>query len=691
MSTPIAKLVIADPRSDGYVIKSAWGLDWPMTTADRTRQLAGPYANAAFESPVWYRDGVIPLPELGAVMLDYSWGNSDMVLGSWIQNSSYWREVQPPGWGGMTWLKGYDGGADEYQALLSSFTIPKNASWGLRFLRSQPPADQIEVPYIALNMNALGTERFCIYLPQDGSGYPRLLYSSDSGANWSILDEFAQDEAVRWAAGAFEQPAWLSCLWVPDHLIIHLGDTGLRWIYYEPGLQIPQGHVLFESEGGQIAFHFDQLAFISPGAIELYNYISAPDFLNDEAADTVEILCQEPDGTEIAAEMVDDENGLYPSATLYSDGDRTPLLYEIQATRPAKHATPVTAVRFDNTDGDTGVFESCEFYCAKDQHGSWFKATLRTAGEYAFGGNEKAQLSVAFNAETPTYVEQVTGYLETPKLVRDAKQPGVIMLHLAAHDRFVRLKNKSAYLLPSFAGWSFQDAFTWLFHECAGIPEAHLTLDAGASEYIYDCPLQHLILQFDQTLKVDAVADALAKAAGRRWGVDRLGQIFTVALGTEVYDGTPEFILDDDTVTEDDFLYFVEIKRDIFALRNRVLCLGKDANGNDQIVSWRWTESMSDPNADAFIGDEWCEVIFAPDGGKPGLTAQFRGTELMQYQRLLKWQTNGKPALFPGHFVAVNVSDIDVAPGTVFKILEKHGTLNPEKGEFITEFMGAAL
>ncbi len=691
-----ANLVIADKRSDGYVEKQAWGLDFPMSTAANVRVIGGAYQNASRQAAEWVMASVIPVPELGAVILEPSWSSADMALSGWLQDSSvYWKEVQPPGIS-ATWIKYYDGLPDQSGRLVYRSTLPKNGSVGLSFLRAQPPADQTGAVTLALILNALGTVQYKLVIAHDGSAYPTLWKSTDVGSSWSEVDQMRTDEALRWATGALCRVEWLRWLWIPDHFIIHLGDGHAPWLYFEPGLDVPQGHPAIEIAGGQAAFHLAQITYPTSGTIERNAGMKGPSFLNDEESDTTQHLGQEPDGTAITTEMLTDSGMVYPKATLTSDGDRTPILHEIQATRPAKHSIPIATVLFDNVaeEDDQGKLVGAEWYCARDGRGSWFKVRLETdgAGSYDFDGNEKAALKVAADTgDALTYYTQVTGYLDSPKRQKSGADPATIVLDLKASDRFIRLKNKDAYMTPSFAGWTFENAWKWLFHECAGIPESHLTLDAGAGDFTFPCPLRNLILKFDQSLSVDVVADRLAAAAGRRWGVDRFGQIFTQALGTIVYDGSPEFVLDEDTATEKDTLLFVDVRRDIFALRNHVICVGQDRDGNDVVCSWQWKDSMSNPAAAAFIGDEWCEVVFAPDGGNPYLTAQFRAAELARYQKLIKWQTDGAAGvdLFPGHYVEVDeVTHIDIPAGTAFEIIEKHGTLKPE-GEIITEFLGA--
>jgi len=659
----VARLIIADKRSEGYPTAHSWGIDFPMTNLDSSRQIAGPYQNAARQRAEWDLTDVIPLPQLNAAVLDGAWGFKDMDLSKdWLQeSSSYWKLVQPPGQQ-TKWIKYYDGRADQIGAVVSRGRLIQNPTWGFRFLRAQPPDGQTDPVYSAITLNALGTVQYQLYIQHDEWHYPSLWKSVDSGASWTQIDSLARDDAARWAAGAFMHADWISCLFIPDHLIFWLGDMPDPWIYHEPELNVPEGHVRVEVGGGQSACHFDELTFAASGTVERLIHLTPPDMINN-VADTMYWYGKWPAGTSISAQMLTDgQDRVYPKATLSSDTKHTPILYSVQGIRPAAHASPTTTTLFDNTqEADKGKLESVEFTVAQNWRGSSFKALLRTTGDYDFTGNEKAQVRVALDIGGElSYTNQVTGFLETPKRRKSGDHPGEVPLELVGHDRFCRLRKKRAWLLPSFAGWNFYDAWYWLMHERAGVPDSELSIDAGASDFVYPCRLGELTLKFDNTLDIVTVADHLARAAGREWGVDQSGAVFTRALGTTPYSGSPDWTLDEDTVTEDDVAYFIDFDRDLFEVCNHQLVIGQDAEGNDVVAVWRHTKSMSDPESDPFIGDDWWQVSVAPDGGNPWLIAAFSGTQLLNYRALLIWETDGKPALFPDHYVAVQTTQLDI-------------------------------
>ncbi|HUU54480.1 MAG TPA: hypothetical protein VMY87_06115 [Armatimonadota bacterium] len=701
----VANLVITDKRSDGHIESHAWGLDFPLANLDRTRRTPGPLQSQAYEIPEWSLTNMQAIPELNAAILACHAGATDMVLSGWTQEvSSYWKEIKPPG-RYHKWLKWYDGRPDQAASLLYKTALPKYPTWRFMFLRAQPPEAQTQPVDIAITLNAMGTIQYQLYLPQlwyeDLGGsqpdtyFPSLWKSVDAGATWTCVDEFMREEASRWLSQAFGRIEYIYCRFVPDHLLFSLGNSEALWCYHEPELDIPQGHVRIEAHGGQTAFHFKLSKYLPDGSLERNIRITPPEFLSAET-DTLRYLGSPGLSGGIAVSMQSEDDQLWPKADLISSGGNywTPIIYEIQATRPATHAEPIATVLFDNIEvpADKRILEDVEFMIASGWRGSHFTARLRTAGEYAFTGNEKAQLAVALDTGGELeYVNQMTGYLDCPKRAIDPRDPGAIILDLTARDRLCRLQNKAARLLPSFAGWSFADAWLWLLHECAGLPETDILLDDDAADYIYPCPLSSLPLKFDSTANLVDVADQLAQAANREWGVNPDGNIFTRIRGGPVYSGEPDWTLDQDTVTEADTVYLVQLERDIFSLRNHVLVLGQDRDGNDVCASWRHLPSVINPDYDPFIGDDWWEVKIAPDGCDPWSIAAYSGTELLSYRALLIWETDGKPALFPDHFVEVYADGLDIPAGTVFRITDKWGRLDARTTQFTTRFGGIIL
>jgi len=262
-----ANLIITDKRSDGYLEKHSWGLDFPMSDLDRTQRVAGLLQNAAMQKPEWALTNIHPLPELNAAILSCHAGSINMSLDDWIQEqSNYWKLTQPPG-RDHYWIKFYDARENQTGSLLSRFRWAKNPTWRLTFLRSQPPYFQTDPIYWAITLNALGSIRYRLTLEQSGSVYPTLEKSTDGGVSWVLVDNLCRDDAAAWADAAFERCDYLYCRFIPDHLIFSLGDSASHWIYHEDDLEIPEGEVRIECGGGAFAFHAKLSQYMPSGTI----------------------------------------------------------------------------------------------------------------------------------------------------------------------------------------------------------------------------------------------------------------------------------------------------------------------------------------------------------------------------------------------------------------------------------------
>ncbi len=707
MLLPVANLVIRDPRADGTVAAGqshSIGLDFPLVDVDQSLEVAGPYQNSARKLSVWKTDSVTAIAKLNAVILACHAGSSNMDLAEWTQDSGLWKEVVPLGWQ-RRWLKFYDASADAAGVITSLSAFPQNPSWCCRFLRAQVPYGQVDPVELSITLNALGTVQYKVSIRQDTDiavydhYYPILYKSTDSGATWEAVDMFQRDDAARWANSAFERVEWIYCRFVPDCLIFNLGDLAEQWIYYEPGLDIPEGSVRVSVSGGQTAIFLHPATYVQTGTIERLQRLLLPELvadntyqqtwlIEDRRANGNSLCSLETDGTYVWPKIVLGANTPYY---------HTPVAYRMQVTRPAVHDAAVDTVLFDNTTiGDKGKLEELEVTVAKDWRGSSFRARIRTAtgaDEYSFRGNEKAAVSTWLDDTVAPIVPvlQMTGYLDSPDYRRNTDP--LIPLEIAGRDLFCRLGNKAAWGLPSFAGWLLSDAWTWLFHERANLPESLLAIDADAYDYELPNPYGDLILKYDATATIINVADQLAAAANREWGVNQSGQVFLRPLGSVQYSGVPDYTLDETTVTQKDHIAFVELTHDLFRSRNHFLVLGTNADGHQVLATHRSTDSVTDPSADPFFGDDWWEVRNAADGADPRLTAASLADELLRDTKFLKWQTYGKDNLFPDMYVAVRVGHLGVPADTVFRVVEKWSKLTFTRTEitYLTEIIGEVV
>jgi hypothetical protein len=193
--------------------------------------------------------------------------------------------------------------------------------------------------------------------------------------------------------------------------------------------------------------------------------------------------------------------------------------------------------------------------------------------------------------------------------------------------------------------------------------------------------------EFGNDVQVTAALDAVVSGRGWMWGVDYLGRIWT---GPEpAYSGTPDFVLDQAAMAEEDRIVAVEAERAAENFRNYVAVFA----GHDDLDAAIWHDEAShrDPSSAAFIGDDWWDVVVAPDEPNPAMLAWQIFTDDRRERCDLVWETAGKPSLRPGMFVQVAVDGLDVPSDAVFQIVEDAGRMDMKRGIFRSLFLARAI
>jgi hypothetical protein len=193
--------------------------------------------------------------------------------------------------------------------------------------------------------------------------------------------------------------------------------------------------------------------------------------------------------------------------------------------------------------------------------------------------------------------------------------------------------------------------------------------------------------EFGHDVEVVDALDAVVADRGWTWGVNEQGRIW---VGPEAqYGGVPDFILDDQAVAEGDRVVRIEAARAEEGFRNYVAVFSS-REGIEAAV-WHDEASHRDPNAAAFIGDDWWEVLVRPDELSPEVLGWQRLQEARRSRCEIVWETLGKPELRPGMFVEARVTDLGVPTGAVFQLVEDVGLMDVERGVFRSLFLARAV
>jgi len=235
-------------------------------------------------------------------------------------------------------------------------------------------------------------------------------------------------------------------------------------------------------------------------------------------------------------------------------------------------------------------------------------------------------------------------------------------------------------------GWGFAQWFRYVLRR-AGVPDALISVvDDG---YVMEAMPErwHGRYEFGNDVEVVAALDEVVRARGWEWGVNELGQLWAGA--EAVYSGVPDFVLDDEAASDEDRIVAVEAERAAEGFRNYVAVFG--ARDGAEAAIWHDEASHHDPEAASFIGDDWWEVLVAPDERDPVLVAWQMLQEARKWRCDVVWETAGKPGLRPGKFVEVRTAGLGVPEGTVFQIREDVGMMDRERGLFRSLFLARAV
>lgn len=303
-------------------------------------------------------------------------------------------------------------------------------------------------------------------------------------------------------------------------------------------------------------------------------------------------------------------------------------------------------------------------------------------------GNNKVSLRVALEptgAGEPDYIDKFTGYLLEPEPAIDDKVPQLRRVTLRAIDG-VGMRLSKHFMVSAIppGGMTLEDWFTLVLNN-AGVPESLIEVDEEVADLTIADPVPRSMprLQFgkDQTV-VNALDEVINNTTGLQWGVRGDGTYF-VRKRPE-YDGTPDWVLDEGTVTDTDVVFAFESTRSSEDFRNYVYVAAKDDYGQLKSVIVRNSASHTDETDDRFIGEDWWKVVLAPDERNPEMRAQLELDESLKPSHNIVWKTCIKD-LSPGQFVRVDVDNFNIPAGTVFEIVEESGEIAGNDGwqEFI--------
>ncbi len=378
-----------------------------------------------------------------------------------------------------------------------------------------------------------------------------------------------------------------------------------------------------------------------------------------------------------------------PTLVFTSDGHARPLCYGVSQI----HSATIGSARTSATNVTGGVIMSARGSCDETWRGATCDFTMRIgADDYAWKGNEKVEVragwsSVTAGVKSDSSSVQFTGYIADLKRRKDPGDLAKVYLDVHCEDGIgARLSGKKKMLYHAcYAGLDAAQVFTEVLTR-AGVASS-LIDTTGLSGRLLPTGERgsDLMWQFAQDYDVVSALDDMAAAMGKFFGVTKDLSYF---MGTRLaYSGTPDYIVDDDSVADTDRIEAISAERANAEFRNYVAAIVRGNTGKltDEVIMYDADSHRATASAD-FIGDDWWEVVMQPEATSAWDLALKRWREVFRRRQVLEWTTAGKHDLWPGHYVQVQAGGLGVPTNTVFRIVTKEWEIREGSGNFICRF-----
>jgi hypothetical protein len=578
----------------------------------------------------------------------------------------------------------YDARPNEWGSVLSKAEFePRVAVWLWRFT---PPDGQGYPVFVEVTLhgNGLGPS-YSVQVPLHDEEYkfPRLWRHDVGQSEPRVVDELQRYDVARLglADGAAEQHLWIEE--TDGVLVINLTGAAEPWVYQPDDGQGPsRGHISVTFRGHCGMFNLQPIRYPSQGNAWPNTFLTIPEWMS-RAPQYLAVTGGQGIVTATEDPQSDPEK-TRPVLTLVSTHSyKRPVVYLLH-----QYHEPEFALGQSEPHSTAGEENLLRLRWQRKLRRGWrFWAELRDWNEaYEWRGNEKVTVRAGWQ-EAQTQV--MVGYLAGPARRREAEEDlGRAKAEIEGRDYIAARLTARKYMTwhGSPVGWNFAQWFSYVLRR-AGVPQALIQVpDDG---YVIQA-MPHKWrsrYQFRHDVSVVDALDEVVRSRGWVWGINEHGQIWA---GPEAeYSGVPDFVLDDNAASEEDRIVRVEAERAADDFRNYAAVF---ASGEGvEAAIWHDEASHRDPEAAAFIGDDWWRVLVAPDERDAWLVGWQLLQEARKWRCDIVWETLGKPHLRPGMFVEVRTDGLGIPEGAVFEILEDVGMLDRQQGTFRSIFLARAI
>jgi len=348
-------------------------------------------------------------------------------------------------------------------------------------------------------------------------------------------------------------------------------------------------------------------------------------------------------------------------------------------------------VPLDTFGAPTFKLLECSGQVGENWRGSSVTATLQN-----LPGNDlnfaKSNSKVIVNVQaTGAPVTLFTGYVTPPEQeMRPGARLGATssaktVAKLSAQDIIeARLAKKQMMFHCSYEGWTEGAAFAHILNR-AGVPSALISIDAACVNVLNRDSTTtspdgkqrgKRKFRFSPDCEVISALDSIAKANGRRWGVNAAGVVFLapklahVTWGADPQTDPTHHTLDYDSLVAEDLVDSFRSTLTVSDFRNFLLVMVGEGNDAAAKVITD-TASMWTDTATNFVGDIWSRFVAFPDGSDLDAIAVALWDEIATWHHYVEWGMKDRPQIMPDHEVRMQVPTNLVADNAVFRVLSK--------------------
>ena len=735
-----ANIIIDNAHCDGMVTQLGVGRDWealePRDDAPGyTPDIDGQYS-------WWYQDVFEYVDILRAIGPIRTFTRANMAASAWALQGK-WRLGSSAGQSQYRMLEFYDGRPGLYSlgqwgkaTSVSSSLGPNLHFWVWRCGQAQGETDPI---MFAIHLRPASGVEYALCFPGQGAAgqyhtdttgisdaqtaEPSLWGLVPGEDKWTVIDRRKQGAAP--TVGAIGEAPKLEIIrleYDDGMLLVRTGEHdkgwafGGKWQSYggtEQTFALTAGIVEVRVIGHTAKFAMASLTAPTGKVLLPHKYLQMESAYNPTPV--YHNIAHVPAGTTlttVADARPGAPNHIRPAVTFGTSGGARPLLYCVQEYRTAR-IDSADSVPLDTYQADSFTLMECSGQVGESWRGSSITATLQNRLTTPVGTDlnfAKPNSKVRVNVQTTGVpITLFTGYAAAPE---QAMLPGSRVGYtsnakteakLAAHDIIeARLSKKQMLFHCSYEGWTEGAAFAHILNR-AGVPgPADVTADPTGcpNALVYVDPACTNILpsasrrgtrrfKFSPDCEVIAALDTIAKAYGRRWGVNAAGVVFLVPAYAhssghylwhwhddephwrwEWVSGSYNFTLDYDSIVSEDLVDAFQSTMTISDFRNFLLVMVGEGNDAAAKIITDQASMMTD-TAVNFVGDIWSKFVAFPDGSDLDTIAVALWDEIATWQHYVEWGMKDCPWIMPDHEVRMQVPTNLVANNAVFRVLSK--------------------